>query len=97
MNYIVGISDATVQCIFRGWFVSLATLFNERDLKPLSRYTLKKLPKIFVKTGHGLTDLVADAREFKFQDAYNFELNLLIFSNYKNIQTGKPFVAMSPY
>ena len=61
------------------------------------RYTLKKLPKIFVKTDHGLTDLVVDAREFKFQDAYNFELNLLIFSNYKNTQTGKPFVAISPY
>ena len=97
MNYIVGISDATVQCIFPGWFVSLATLFNEKDLKPPSRYTLKKLPKIFVKTGYGLTDLVVDAREFKFQDAYNFELNLLFFWNYKNTQIGKPFVATSPY
>ena len=97
MNYIVGISDATVQCIFPGWFVSLATRFNEKDLKPPSRYTLKKLPKIFVKTGYGLTDLVVDAREFKFQDAYNFELNLLFFWNYKNTQIGKPFVAISPY
>ena len=39
---------------------------------------LKKILKIFVKTGHGLTDLVTDAIEFKLQHASNFELNSLM-------------------
>ena len=75
--------------MFIGWVIFLATLFNEIDLKPSSGYLLKKMPKIFVETGHGLTDLVIDATEFKFQSASNFELNSLMFSNYKNTQTGK--------
>ena len=48
-------------------------------------------------TGHGLTDLVIDATEFKFQSASNFELNSLMFSNYKNTQTGKVLVGISPH
>ena len=55
------------------------------------------MPKIFVETGHGLTDLVIDATEFKFQIASNFELNSLIFSNYKNTQTGKALVGILPH
>ena len=54
------------------------------------------MPKVFVETGHGLTDLVIDRTEFKFQHASNFELNLLIFLNYKNTQTGKRLVGISP-
>ena len=93
--YIVGMSNATVQRIFCGWVIFLATLFNEIDLKPPSGYILKKMPKIFVETGHGLTDLVIDAT--KFQHASNFELNSLMFSNYKNTQTGKALVVISPH
>ena len=56
-----------------------------------------KMPKIFVGTGHGLTDLVINATEFKFQSASNSELNSLMFLNYKNIQTGKALVGISPH
>ena len=55
------------------------------------------MPKIFVETGHGLTDLVIDATEFQFQSASNFELNSLMFLNYKNTQTGKALVEISPH
>ena len=55
------------------------------------------MPKVFVETGHGLTDLVIDRTEFKFQHASNFELNLLIFLNYKNTQTRKRLVGVSPH
>ena len=55
------------------------------------------MPESFVKTGHGLTDLVLDATEFKFQQASNFELNSLMFSNYKNTQTGKALVGIAPH
>ena len=64
--------------LWLGYF--LAALFNEIDLKPQSRCTLKKMSKIFVETGHGLTDLVTDATKFKFQHPSNFELISLMFS-----------------
>ena len=75
MGYIVRMSNATVQHIFCDWAIFLATIFNEIDLKPPSGYLLKKCQKKFVETGHGLTDLVTDATEFKFQHVSNFELN----------------------
>ena len=55
------------------------------------------MPKIFVESGDGITYLVIDATEFKFQHASNFELNSLMFSNYKNTQTGKALVGISPH
>ena len=48
-------------------------------------------------TGHGLTDLVLDATEFKFQQTSHFELNSLMFSNYKNTQTGKALIGIAPH
>ena len=35
--------------------------------------------------------------EFKFQSASNFELNSLMFSNYKNTKTGKALAGISPH
>ena len=55
------------------------------------------MPKIFVETGHVLTDLVIDATEFKFQSASDFELNYLMFSDYKNTQTRKALVGEAEY
>ena len=75
MGYVVRKSKATVQRIFIGWVIFLATIFNEIDLKPPSGFMLQKMPDIFVKTGHGLTDLVIDATEFKFQQATKQTLN----------------------
>ena len=75
----------------------MATLFNGIDLKLPSGYLLTKMSKIFVEISHGLTDLVIDATEFKFQSASNFELNSLMFSNYKNTQIGKALVGISPH
>ena len=64
--YIVGMSNATVQRIFCDWVIFLVTLFNEIDLKLPSGYILKKMPKIFVETGHGLTDLVIERQSLSF-------------------------------
>ena len=52
------------------------------------------MPKLFVETGHGLGDLVIVATEFKFQHASDFQMNSLIFPNYKNTQTGKILVGI---
>ena len=86
-----------MQRIFIGWVIFLVTIFNEIDLKPASGFLMKKMPKSFIETGHGLTDIVIDATEFKFQSASNFELNSAMFSNYKNNQTRKALNGISPH
>eukprot|EP00794_Sanderia_malayensis_P013250 gene13250-14612_t len=90
-------SRITVQRIFTAWVIFLATLFNQVDLKPCGKFLLQKMPKIFKETGHGETDLIIDATEFKFQSASNFELNSLMFSNYKNTVTGKALIGIAPH
>ena len=44
-----------------------------------------------------LTDLVNDCTEFKFQNATNYELSSLMFSNYKNTVTGKALIGIAPH
>nr|XP_012563074.2 uncharacterized protein LOC105847821 [Hydra vulgaris] len=97
MSYILNISKSTTQRIFIGWVIFLSTILNEIDLKPESGFFVKKMPKSFIETEHGLTDLIIDATEFKFQSASNFELNSLMFSNYKNTQTGKALIGIAPH
>ena len=97
MAFMIDKSKSTVQRIFIGWVISLATIFNEIDLTPASGFLLKKMPKGFIETGHGLTDIVIDATELKFQSASNFALNSFMFSNYKNTQTGKALIGISPH
>lgn len=41
--------------------------------------------------GHGITDMVIDCTEFKFQHATDLDLNSLMFPNYRNTVTGKVF------
>ena len=56
------------------------------------------MPEIFIKTGHGLTDLVIDCTEFKCQQASNYDLNSLMFSDsepYKNATTGKALIGIT--
>ena len=89
-------SNLNVKCYLFNTY-SVAGLFNEVNLKQQSAYTLKKMPKTFVETGHGSTDLVIDATVIKFQYASNFELNSLMFSNYKNTQTEKALVGIYPH
>ena len=55
------------------------------------------MPDIFVKTGHGLTDMIIDCTEFKFQHVSNLDLNSLMFSNYKNTITGKVLIGIAPH
>ena len=97
MVYILNIGNNTVYRSFVGWIVFLETLFDELDLKPDDGFLLKKMPNIFVKTGHGLTDMAIDCTEFKFQHATHYELNSLMFSNYKNTVTGKALIRISPH
>ena len=55
------------------------------------------MPEIFVKTGNGRTDMIIDCTEFRFQQVTNFDLNTLLFSHYKNTQTGIELIGVSPH
>ena len=97
MAYILQVEKPTVYRIFTGWVVFLETLIEEIDLNPKNGFLIKKMPDIFMKTGHGLTDMVIDCTEFKFQHATNYELNSLMFSNYKNTVTGKALIGITAH
>jgi len=55
------------------------------------------MPDIFVKTGHGLTDMIINCTEFKFQHVLSLDLNSLMFSKYKNTITGKALIGIAPH
>ena len=44
---------------------------QQTKLKPNEGYLLKKRIDIFVKIGHGITDMITGCTEFKFQHATN--------------------------
>ena len=95
--YMTNVSGVTIGRIFNAWIIFLATLFNQLDQRPCQQFLLKKMPSIFTKTGHGMTDLILDATEFKFQAASNFDLSTLMFSHYKNTTTGKALIGIAPH
>ena len=94
-GFMVGLAESTIHRIYTGWIVFLSTLFNEINLSPTSHYLAQKMPDIFIKTGHGLTDIVIDCTEFRFQKPSNYDVNTLMFSNYKNTTTGKALIGIT--
>ena len=97
MAFMLKVGENTIQRIFVGWIVFLEIIFTCINLKPEAGFLLKKMPDIFVKTGQGLTDMIIDCTEFKFQHVSNLDLNSLMFSKYKNIITGKAFIGIAPH
>ena len=65
MAFMLKVGESTMQRIFVGWIVFLETIFTHIDLKPEAGFLLKKITDIFVKTGHGLTDMIIDCTEFQ--------------------------------
>ena len=96
MAYMLKVGESTVQRTFVAWVVFLVTIFNCIDLKPEAGLLLKNA-RHFVKTGHGLADMIIDCTEFKFQHVSNLDLNSLMFSNYKNTITGKALIGITPH
>ena len=97
VSYMCDVSETTIGRIFNGWIVFLAALFNQLDQRPDQKYLQQMMPEIFTRTGHGMTDLVLDATEFKFQTASNFDISSLMFSHYKNTTTGKALIGISAH
>ena len=73
MAHMLSVSESTVNRLFVAWIVFLETPFDEVDLHPDDGYLLKTMPEIFVKTGHGRTDMIIDCTELKFQQVTNFD------------------------
>ena len=67
MAFMLKVGESTMQLIFVGWIIFLETIFTHINLKPEDGFLLKKMPDIFVKTGHGLTDMhmTIDCTEFQ--------------------------------
>ena len=97
MSFKLDFGKSTVYWIFVGWAVFLKILFSQLNLKPSEVYLLKKMPDVFVKTGHGMADMVIGCTEFKFQHATNLDLNSLMLSNCRNTVTGKALIGISPH
>ena len=86
MAYILNIGETTMQRIFVAWVVFIEAVFSKINLKPDEGFLAYNMPEIFVKTGHVLTDIVIDCKEFKLQQPSNYDLSPLTSSNYKNTQ-----------
>jgi len=97
MAFVRKVGESTIQCIFVSWIVFLETIFTCINLKREAGFLLEKMPCIFVKTGHGPTDMILDCIEFKFQHVSNLDLNSLMFSIYKNIITGKALIGIASH
>ena len=74
-GWMAGISESSMQRIFNAWMIFLASLFGCINLKPAPGFLKATMPKIFVKTGHYLTDQLGDCTEFKLENASNYDLN----------------------
>ena len=81
MAYILNIGESTMQRIFVAWVVFMEAVFSKINLRPDEGFLAYNMPEIFVKTGHGLTDIVIDCKEFKLQQPSNYDLSPLAFSN----------------
>ena len=75
MSFMSDLGKSIIYWIFVEWVVFLGTLFSQPNLKPSEGCLLKRMPDIFVKTGHGMTDMVVDCTEFKFQHTCYLDLN----------------------
>lgn len=97
MAFMLKVRESTIQGPFVGWIVFHETTFTLINLKPEAGFLLKRMSHIFVKTGHGLADMIIDCTECKFQHVSNLDLNSIMFSNYKNTITGKALIGIAPH
>ena len=65
MAFMLKVGESTKQLISVAWIVFLETIFTHINLKPETGFLLKKMPDIFVKTGHGITDMIIHCTKFQ--------------------------------
>ena len=67
LGVMLDLGESTIYRIFVGLAAVLEILFTQLNLKPSEGYLLKNMPAVFVKTEHGMTDIVIDCTEIEFQ------------------------------
>lgn len=86
----------TVSWIFVPLAVFLETLiFNQLNIKP--RVIYQNGSQAFCKKRHGITDIVNNWTEFKFEHATHLDFNSFILSNYKYTITHKALILILPH
>ena len=94
---MAGVSEPPMQRLYASWMVFLSLLFNCINLRPAPGFLQTKMPRMFLETGHHLTDQLGNCTEFKLQHASNLDLNILTFSDYENTTTAKAYNGIAPH
>ena len=95
LGYRFGISQTTVSCIIVTWINFMYLQFKQIPLWPPRALTLSNMPKLF-KDKYPMTRVIIDATEIFVEQPHLTELQQLTFSNYKNHNTYKGLVGISP-
>ena len=95
LGYRFGISQTTVSRIIVTWINFMYLQFKQILLWPSRALTLSNMPKLF-KDKYPMTRVIIDATEIFVEQPHLTELQQLTFSNYKNHNTYKGLVGISP-
>ena len=93
--YRFGISQSTVSRIFTTWINFMYLQFKEIPLWPPQEYIRAHMRKLF-KEQYSTTRVIVDATEVFIQQPSLPEIQQLTFSNYKNHNTYKGIIGISP-
>ena len=96
-GYMTGTSASTQSRIFTAWAVFLSTVFDQLDLSPCPGEVLSLLPLEFYASGFQDTVLLGDCTEDWIASPENFDISNATFSSYKNHDTGKTGIWITPY
>ena len=97
MGFMTNTSDSTQSRIFSAWAVFLATVFEAIDLRPFPGEVSSLLPRDFWASGFQDTVLLGDCTENWISSSENYDISSVTFSSYKNHDTGKTGIWITPY
>lgn len=97
MGFMTSTSESTQSRIFSAWAVFLFTVFDAIDLSPLPGEVSSLLPRDFWASGFQDTVLLGDCTENWISSSKNYDISSATFSSYKNHDTGKTGIWITPY
>ena len=95
LGYRFGVSQSTVSRITCTWINFLFVKFKELPLWPPKELVKENMPQIF-KRNYPTTRVILNATEIYLEQPHLPELQQMTFSNYKNDNTFKGLVGISP-
>ena len=97
VGYMTGTSVSTQSRIFKAWAVFLSILSHQLDLSPCPGEVRSLLPLDFYASGFQDTVLLGECTENWIASPENFDISNATFSTYKNHDTGKTGIWMTPF